>query len=232
MLDFTDPANPVPYGDNIAGLVFSEEQGSFLVGAAAALKCTTGQIGFIGGVKGVGGLIEKFEAGYIAGAKAVNPDIEVVSNYITEAPDFDGFNAPDRAHDIATAMYDGGADIVYHAAGGSGAGLFEAAKASSDAIGHQGLGDRCRQRPVQHLRCRGEGLHPHVDDQACRRRRVRDHQGPDGRQRHRVARPATTSRSTVSVTPPRVASSTTSPTSSRRSRPRSSAARSSCRPSR
>ncbi|MFN2487559.1 MAG: BMP family protein [Acidimicrobiia bacterium] len=134
MLDFSqDP--PVPYGDNIAGLVFSEEQGSFLVGAAAALKSTTGTIGFIGGVSGVGGLIEKFEAGYIAGAKAVNPDIEILSEYITAAPDFDGFNAPDRAREIALAMYDGGADIVYHAAGGSGAGLFEAASVASDTSG-------------------------------------------------------------------------------------------------
>ncbi len=134
MLDFT--ADPVaPYGDNIAGLVFAEEQGSFLVGAAAALKSTSGQIGFIGGVKGVGGLIEKFEAGFMAGAKAVNPDIKIVSQYLTEAPDFDGFNAPDQARDVATAMYDGGADVIYHAAGGSGAGLFEAAKATSDAGG-------------------------------------------------------------------------------------------------
>ncbi|HJU52427.1 MAG TPA: BMP family ABC transporter substrate-binding protein [Acidimicrobiia bacterium] len=134
MLDLTvDP--PVPYGDNTAGLVFSEEQGSFLVGAAAALKSATGTVGFIGGVSGVGGLIEKFEAGFQAGAMAVNPDIEILSEYITAAPDFDGFNAPDRAREIALAMYDGGADIVYHAAGGSGAGLFEAASVASDTSG-------------------------------------------------------------------------------------------------
>ena len=136
MLDFTaDPTGATPYGPNISGLVFSEEQGSFLVGAAAALKSKTGQVGFIGGVKGVGGLIEKFEAGYVAGAKAANPDIKVVSKYITEAPDFDGFNAPDQARDIATTMYDGGADVVYSAAGGSGAGVFEAAKATSETKG-------------------------------------------------------------------------------------------------
>ena len=134
MLDFAvNP--PVPYADNIAGLVFAEHQGSFLVGAAAALKSTTGTIGFIGGVSGVGGLIERFEAGYVAGATAVNPDIEVLSEYISAAPDFAGFNAPDRAKDIALAMYEGGADIVYHAAGGSGGGLFEAAKEQSDASG-------------------------------------------------------------------------------------------------
>ncbi|MYG99609.1 MAG: BMP family ABC transporter substrate-binding protein [Acidimicrobiaceae bacterium] len=126
---------PAPYGDNIAGLVFAEHEGSFLVGAAAALKSETGTIGFIGGVANVGGLIERFEAGFNAGARAVNPDIEIIGSYITEAPDFDGFNAPDRAKEIALAMYEEGADIVYHAAGGSGAGLFQAALEQSDATG-------------------------------------------------------------------------------------------------
>jgi len=126
---------PAPYGDNIAGLVFAEHEGSFLVGAAAALKSQTGTIGFIGGVANVGGLIERFEAGFNAGAQAVNPDIEIIGDYITEAPDFDGFNAPDRAKEIALAMYEDGADIVYHAAGGSGAGLFQAALEQSEATG-------------------------------------------------------------------------------------------------
>ena len=134
MLDFSGDA-PAPYGDNIAGLVFAEEQGSFLVGAAAALKTQTGSIGFIGGVANVGGLIERFEAGYQAGARAVNPDIEIISSYVTQAPDFDGFNAPDRGKEIALAMYEDGADIVYHAAGGTGAGLFLAAQEQSEATG-------------------------------------------------------------------------------------------------
>ncbi len=132
MLDFDNGA--VPFGDNIAGLTFAEHEGSFLVGAAAALKSETGKVGFIGGVSGFG-LIERFEAGFAAGAKAVNPDIEITSSYITEFPDFDGFFAPDRANEIASAMYESGADIVYHAAGGSGGGLFEAAKATSEASG-------------------------------------------------------------------------------------------------
>ena len=123
-----------PRGENIAGLVFAEEQGSFLVGAAAALKSETGTIGFIGGVSGFG-LIEKFQAGYEAGAREVNPDIEIISEYITEFPDFDGFTAPDRAREVALAMYESDADIVYHAAGGSGAGLFEAANQFSDDSG-------------------------------------------------------------------------------------------------
>ena len=122
-------------GDNIAGLVFAEEQGSFLVGAAAALKTETGTIGFIGGVANVGGLIERFEAGYQAGARAVNPDIEIISDYVTQAPDFAGFNAPDRGKEIALAMYEEGADIVYHAAGGTGAGLFLAAQEQSENTG-------------------------------------------------------------------------------------------------
>ncbi len=132
MLDFDNGA--APWGDNIAGLTFAEEQGSFLVGAAAALKSESGTLGFIGGVGGFG-LIEKFEAGFAAGARAVNPDIVIIPQYITMAPDFDGFFAADRAQEIALAMYDQGADVIYHAAGGSGAGLFEAAKARSEESG-------------------------------------------------------------------------------------------------
>lgn len=116
---------------NVAGLVFAEEQGSFLVGAAAALKSTSGTIGFIGGVNIE--LIQKFEAGFIAGAKAVNPDINILSQYVTEPPNFDGFNDPASGKVIAQSMYEQGADIIYHAAGGTGAGLFQAAKEYSEA---------------------------------------------------------------------------------------------------
>ena len=123
-----------PHADNIAGLVFSEEQGSFLVGAAAALTTDTDTLGFIGGVCCFG-LIEKFEAGFRAGAQAVKPNIEIVAQYITEFPDFDGFNAPDRAREIALAIFDSGADIIYHAAGRAGAGMFAAAKEHSEATG-------------------------------------------------------------------------------------------------
>ena len=125
---------PEPVCSNCAGLTFAEEQGSFLVGVAAALNSETGTVGFIGGVGGFG-LIEKFQAGFEAGAKAVNPDITIIPQYITMAPDFDGFFAADRAKEIALAMYDQGADVIYHAAGGSGAGLFEAAKERSESSG-------------------------------------------------------------------------------------------------
>ena len=116
---------------NVAGLVFAEEQGSFLIGAAAALKSETGTVGFIGGVNIE--LIQKFEAGFVAGARAVNPDIEIISQYITEPPNFDGFTDPASGRVIAQSMFESGADIVYHAAGGSGGGLFQAAREYSEA---------------------------------------------------------------------------------------------------
>ncbi|MCY7395847.1 MAG: BMP family ABC transporter substrate-binding protein [Nocardioides sp.] len=120
--------------ENVAGLVFAEEQGSFLVGAAAALKSESGQIGFVGGVETP--LIQKFEAGYAAGAEAVNPDIQIDSTYLTQVPDFSGFGDPAKGKTAAQGMFDGGADIVYHAAGGSGGGVFEAAsEAGALAIG-------------------------------------------------------------------------------------------------
>ena len=85
----------------------------------------TGKIGFVGGVEI--DLIKKFEAGYIAGAMAVNPDIEILSKYATQPPDFTGFNAPDVGKEIAAQMYADGADVIYHAAGGTGLGVFQAA---------------------------------------------------------------------------------------------------------
>ena len=120
---------------NVASLLFAEEQGSFLVGAAAALKSQSGHIGFVGGVEI--DLIKKFEAGFVAGAEHINPDIEVDIAYLTQPPDFSGFNDPAKGKEAAAGMYDGGADVVYHAAGGSGGGVFEAAKEASDASGEQ-----------------------------------------------------------------------------------------------
>ena len=125
-----DAANDLP---NVANLTFAEEQGSFLVGVAAALTTETDHVGFIGGVNIE--LINKFEAGYVAGVAAVDPAITVDVEYLTEPPDFDGFNAPDRGREVAASMYEGGADIVYAAAGGSGGGVFEAAQSVVDAGG-------------------------------------------------------------------------------------------------
>jgi basic membrane protein A len=120
--------------DNVANLVFAEEQGSFLVGAIAAQASESGNVGFVGGVET--DLIKKFEAGFTAGAQAVNKDIEVQVKYLTQVPDFSGFGDPAKGKAAATGMFDNGADVVYHAAGGSGTGVFEAAEAAGGlAIG-------------------------------------------------------------------------------------------------
>jgi basic membrane protein A len=120
--------------DNVMNLTFAENEGSFLVGAAAALKSKANHIGFVGGVET--DLIKKFEAGYKAGAKAVNPDIKIDSKYLTQPPDFSGFSSVDKGKAAAEGMYQNGADVVYHAAGGSGGGVFTAAKAAKKfAIG-------------------------------------------------------------------------------------------------
>ena len=129
-----DDASPDSAGPNVDQITFAEEQGSYLVGAAAALKSKASHIGFVGGVNT--DLIKKFQAGYQAGAKAVNPNIVIDVKYLTEPPDFSGFNSVDKGKAAAEGMYQGGADIVYQAAGGSGGGVFTAAKAAGQlAIG-------------------------------------------------------------------------------------------------
>jgi basic membrane protein A len=122
-------------GVNIANLVFAEEQGSFLVGVAAALKSKTGSVGFVGGCDVP--LIKKFQAGFTAGAKAANPAVKVTANYLsTPADKCSGFNDAAKGETSAGGLFDGGADVVYQAAGGSGTGVFKAAKAKGKmAIG-------------------------------------------------------------------------------------------------
>ncbi|MFF5210764.1 BMP family protein [Streptosporangium sp. NPDC000396] len=121
-------------GKNVAGLTFADNQGSFLVGAAAALKSKKNGVGMVGGVQVP--LIQKFEAGYVAGAKHVRPNIKVEVKYLSQPPDFSGFADPAKGKVAAKGIYDGGADVVYQVAGGSGSGVFEAAKeAGAMAIG-------------------------------------------------------------------------------------------------
>ncbi|HEY6629162.1 MAG TPA: BMP family ABC transporter substrate-binding protein, partial [Acidimicrobiia bacterium] len=111
---------------NVRCMLFSEEQGSFLMGVAAAMKSETGTVGFIGGVQVP--LILKFQAGFEAGALAANPDITILpAVYLTQVPDFTGFNDPVKGKEAALALYGQGADVIFHAAGGSGLGLFQAA---------------------------------------------------------------------------------------------------------
>lgn len=116
---------------NVTSLVFAEEQGSFLIGAAAALKTKACNIGFVGGVDVP--LIQKFEAGFVQGAKAVAPNIQIQSKYISPAGDFTGFQDPAKGNVVATGELDAGADVIYHAAGASGSGVFSAVKAKSTA---------------------------------------------------------------------------------------------------
>ncbi|MEV7727513.1 BMP family ABC transporter substrate-binding protein [Streptomyces sp. NPDC087917] len=112
-------------GPNIANLVFNEEQGSYLAGVAAAKTSKTGTVGFIGGVEVP--LIKKFEAGFTQGVKDTNPNAKVLSAYLTQPPDFGGFSKPDLGKGAAKGQLDGGADVIYAAAGLAGSGAIEAA---------------------------------------------------------------------------------------------------------
>ncbi|MFF3017067.1 BMP family protein [Streptomyces sp. NPDC057939] len=119
---------------NVANLVFNEEQGSYLAGVAAAKVSKTGTVGFIGGVEVP--LIKKFQAGFEQGVKDTNPNAKVLSTYLTQPPNFDGFAKPDLGKAAAQGQIDGGADVVYAAAGLAGSGAIEAASAKGKwAIG-------------------------------------------------------------------------------------------------
>ena len=130
---------------NVKALLFAEEQGSFLVGAAAALKSKKGNVGYIGGVETP--LLKKFEAGFAAGAKQVKPDVKIQAKYLSQPPDFSGFGSPDKGRETANGMYDAGADVIYAAAGGSGTGVFQAALAKKalaigvDSDQYESVGD-------------------------------------------------------------------------------------------
>ena len=110
---------------NVTSVVYRENEGSFLVGAIAALKTETGKVGYIGAVDVP--LLRKFEAGYVAGIQAINPDIEIVRAYIAE--DGSGFSNTAEAKRLAVQQYENGVDIIYTVASGAGHGAVEAAKA-------------------------------------------------------------------------------------------------------
>lgn len=105
---------------NVASLNFMDNEASFLAGVAAALTTETNHIGFIGGVEGV--IIDRFEAGFVAGALAVNPDIEITVEYAGS------FGDASKGKQLAAAMYANGADIIFHASGDTGNGVFSEAK--------------------------------------------------------------------------------------------------------
>jgi basic membrane protein A and related proteins len=109
--------------ENVRNLLFKEEQGSFLAGYLAGLMSQTGRIGFVGGM--TSDLIKKFEVGYIAGARTANPNIVVLPPKYTES--WDDVTTGKAA---AKVLFDGGADVVYHAAGRAGMGVIDAARES------------------------------------------------------------------------------------------------------
>ena len=154
-------------------------------------------------------LIKKFEAGYTAGAKAVNPDIKVQVKYLTQPPDFSGFNDPAKGKTAAAGMFDAGADVVYQAAGGSGGGVFEAAKAAGGkAIGVDSDQYNTADPTVKDVIMTSmlkkvdvavfdfiksvvdDNVHRWPDDVRPRegRRRLLDHRWPDRRHHHQAGR--------------------------------------------
>lgn len=122
-VDYTvNPGDALPA--NLVALKFKEEEGSFLVGALAGLLTTTGKVGFVGGMQIP--LIKKFEAGYVAGVRAVNPTARVIIKYAGTTGS--AFKDPTKGKELALSEYAQGADIIYHASGSTGLGVFEAAR--------------------------------------------------------------------------------------------------------
>lgn len=122
-IDYTPSpgVGPLP---NLAGLRFREHEGSFVVGAIAGMLTRTKTVGFVGGMKIP--LIRKFEAGYIAGVHHVCPECRVLSAYAGTEPK--AFADPPLGQELAAAQYGEGADIIFHAAGKTGDGVFAAAR--------------------------------------------------------------------------------------------------------
>lgn len=116
---------------NVAYFSFAANESSYLVGVAAALTTKSKQVGFVGGVNIP--LIQSFQAGYQAGVKAVDPSIKVDIAYIQES-NLSGFNDPAGGKTAAAGQFDQGADVVYHAAGASGSGVFDAAVEAGDGM--------------------------------------------------------------------------------------------------
>jgi basic membrane protein A len=124
--------NVIPPPPNVAALKFREEEGSFLVGAIAALVGKSKKVGFVGGMDIP--LIHKFEAGYRAGVKHVCPDCTVIAQYAGVTPE--AFANPTKGKELALTQYRSGVKVIFHAAGSTGLGVFEAARQTNGlAIG-------------------------------------------------------------------------------------------------
>ena len=131
-LQTDDAGKVVPPPANLAALKFREEHGAFLVGAIAALVSKTDRVGFVGGMDIP--LIHKFEAGYRAGVMHVCPNCRVTAQYAGVTPE--AFRNPGRGKELALSQYNSGVDVIFHASGSTGLGVFEAARATGKlAIG-------------------------------------------------------------------------------------------------
>ncbi|MFO0618558.1 MAG: BMP family ABC transporter substrate-binding protein [Polyangiaceae bacterium] len=119
-----ESGNPVPLPKNLAALKFREEEGSYLVGALAALAGGSKKIGFVGGMDIP--LIHKFEAGYRQGVAAVCGDCEVIAEYAGATPE--AFSNPSKGKELGLAQYHAGVEVIFHASGSTGLGVFEAAR--------------------------------------------------------------------------------------------------------
>ncbi len=108
---------------NVRSILFKEHEGSYLVGVLAAMASKTGKVGFVGGMDIP--LIRKFACGYLQGAKSVGDNIEVIQNMTGTTGA--AWNDPVKGGELAKAQFDQGVDVVYHAAGGTGIGVLQAA---------------------------------------------------------------------------------------------------------
>ena len=123
---------PLPLPKNLAALKFREEEGSFLVGALAALVGHSKKVGFVGGMDIP--LIHKFEQGYRQGVLAVCPDCRVIAQYAGATPE--AFRNPSKGKELALSQYQAGVNVIFHASGSTGLGVFEAARSTAKlAIG-------------------------------------------------------------------------------------------------
>ncbi|MYG10420.1 MAG: BMP family ABC transporter substrate-binding protein [Rhodobacteraceae bacterium] len=108
---------------NVKSIVFKEHEGSYLVGLIAGMTTASNTVGFVGGMDIP--LIRRFGCGYVQGVKAANPDINVIQNMTGNDPS--AWNDPVKGGELTKAQIASGADVVYHAAGGTGVGVLQAA---------------------------------------------------------------------------------------------------------
>lgn len=164
----TDKAgNPIPPPPNVAALKFKEEEGSFLVGALAALVGQSKKVGFVGGMDVP--LIQKFEAGYRAGVKAVCSDCTVIAQYAGVTPE--AFRNPGKGKELALSQYQQGVNVIFHASGPTGLGVFNAARQTGKfAIGVDA--DQYDEAPGRVLTSMVKGIDVAVEDMI---KHARDH---------------------------------------------------------